>query len=336
MVILKIAFVYVATILGAGFATGKELVNFFAKFNNIGILGFTISCILLGLCCISILDTIYKINVFTYKQFIYTIFGKFGKYIEWFNICFLFILFSTMLAGGGETISNVFNINIILSNILFCTIIFISFIFGKKCIINLNTILCPLLIIGCILIGIYLCFETTPVFNNNINALISPIIYTSYNSITTISVLFTIKDSIINRKIAIYSGILSGIFIFLIGLFMLIPLIKNYDIIYNSALPILNLIKNENIFKNIYSFTILIAIFTTAVSNGITLENTFKEKYNLNGTIIKIGIIILGILFSLMGFSNIVSFIYPIFGIIGIFEILVIIIIFLTNASIDK
>ncbi len=334
--ILKIAFIYTGTILGAGFATGRELVSFFAKFNNMGIIGFVLACFLLALTCISILDIIHKTNASTYKQFMYNIFGKFGIYIEWFNICLLFILFSAMLAGGGATISNIFNINEMVSIAIFCIITFIALIFGKNAIININTILCPILIIGGILIGIYLYFKATPVFNSNIEVIASPFIYTSYNAITTISVLFAIKDIIINKKVIIYSGLLGGIFIFLIGLFMLLPLVRDYNIIYNSSLPILDLIKNENSIKNVYSFTVLSAIFTTAVSNGVALENTFKQKYNVNSISLKIIIILLGVLFSLMGFSNIVNIVYPIFGIIGMFEILVIIISFLVNSSIDK
>ncbi|WP_317366417.1 hypothetical protein [uncultured Tyzzerella sp.] len=333
--ILKIALVYTGTILGAGFATGKELVSFFAQFGNMGILGFLISCLLLALTCMSILNMIYKTKVNTYSQFIHNIFGRYGVYIEWFNIALLFILFSAMLAGGGATLCNMFNINEMASIIIFCIITFIALIFGKDAIININTILCPILILGGILIGIYVYFNATPVFNNNIKPIISPFIYTSYNGITTISVLFAIRDIVKNKKIVIYSSILGGVFIFSIGIFMLLPLTKNYDYIYNSPLPLLKLIENKSIIKNIYAFTVLSAIFTTAVSNGVALETTFKEKYNINGLSLKIILIVVGISFSLMGFSNIVNIVYPIFGAIGMFEILVIMLSFFSS-SIDK
>ena len=329
--ILKIAFIYTGTILGAGFATGKELLSFFGQFNKIGILGFLFACFLLSLTCMSILDSVYKTKANTYSKFLNNIFGKYGVYIEWFNICLLFMLFSGMLAGGGATLSNVFDINEILSMCIFCIMTLIALIFGKNAIITINTILCPILIIGGILIGIYSYFQVTPVFNSNVKALISPFIYTSYNRITTISVLFAIKDIVTNKKVVIYSSILGGIFILSIGIFMLIPLIKHYEYIQNSTLPMLKLVENKELIKNVYGITVLCAIFTTAVSNGVTLESAFDEKYNTKGISLKIIIILLGILFSLMGFSSIVNIVYPIFGVIGMFEILVIIIRFFVS-----
>lgn len=334
--ILKIACIYTGTILGAGFATGKELVSFFAIFGKMGILGFFIACFLLSLCLISILGIIYNTKVRTYEQFMSHIFGKLGKYIEVFNIILLFILFSAMLSGGGATISNIFYINETMGIIIFCIAVFLALIYGERAIININTILCPVLIIGGMLIGIYLYFfDTVNVFNSNTKALTSPFIYTSYNAITTISVLFSVKSIITNKKVVIFGGILGGLFIFCIGIFMLLPLVENYDIIKNEALPILSLIKNKKIIKIVYTFTVISAIFTTAISNGFALEDTFKNKININKIYLKIIIIILGIMFSFLGFSNIVNIVYPIFGYLGMFEILVIVITFL-SIVIDK
>lgn len=331
--IFKIALIYTGTILGAGFATGKELVTFFASFNKGGIIGFFISCFLLSLICMATLHIMYKVKANTYSEFMYIIFGRFSKYIEYFNIFLLFVLFSAMLAGGGATISNTFNININVSILIFCLVTFVSLIFGKNAIISINTILVPMLIIGGGLIGIYLYFyNVAPVFNNSGKALISPFLYTSYNAITTISVLFAIRHLITNKKTIFYSSLLAGIFIFIIGLCMLLPLIENYINIYSEPLPILSLIGNKHFIKEIYTFTVLAAIFTTAVSNGVALENWFKERLKINTLLLNFIILLCGVLFSLMGFSNIVNIVYPLFGFLGMFEIVVILIIFLTKA----
>ena len=332
--ILKIAFIYTGTILGAGFATGKELVTFFAILNKKGIFSFLLACLLLALCCISILGVIYKTKAKTYQDFMHSIFGRFGKYIQIFNLLLLFVLFSAMLAGGGATICSMFNINHILSIFIFCVLTFLALIYGKKAIVSVNTILCPILIIGGILIGVYLQFSTISVFNNNVKAVILPFIYTSYNAITTISVLFSIKHLISSKKIIVFSSLLGGMFIFFIGLSMLIPLINNIDYIKDESLPILILI-NKDIVKNIYSTTVLCAIFTTAVSNGVALQDSIKTYIKIKPIYIKISIILLGVMFSSMGFSKIVSVLYPIFGYIGMFELIVIILMFLSN-SIDK
>ena len=46
--ILKIVMVIVGTLVGAGFASGREIYLFFAKFGKLGIVGILISGILTG------------------------------------------------------------------------------------------------------------------------------------------------------------------------------------------------------------------------------------------------------------------------------------------------
>ena len=53
MSILKVIFVIIGTLIGAGFASGQEVYVFFFSFGIKGVLGITISSILIGL-------TIYK------------------------------------------------------------------------------------------------------------------------------------------------------------------------------------------------------------------------------------------------------------------------------------
>lgn len=158
----KLAFIYVGTILGAGFASGKELLAFFGKFQNMGIVGFLISCILLSLSLIVILDLIKNSNAKDYKSFLQNIFGfKMAKFIEILNIVFLFTIFSAMLAGGGVALADIFGINFKICSILFTFLIFISLFFGEKSVIYINSILCPILIFLGAFIGIYIYFFTS-------------------------------------------------------------------------------------------------------------------------------------------------------------------------------
>lgn len=323
--IFKIALIFTGTILGAGFATGKELVTFFGVLGKNGTYSFFISCFLLSLCGVAILKVIYTTDATTYSQFMENIFGRFGLYIQYFNICFLFILFSAMLSGGATTISQVFNINEAISLLIFCVITFFSLIFGENAIVKINTILCPFLIICGMLIGIYLYFYTNvSVFSQNTSALVSSVVYTSYNAITTISVLFAVKNMVINKKVIFLGGILSGVFVFCIGIFMLLPLIQNIDYVKDLSLPLFSLIDDKSFIKNLYTITVLCAIFTTAVSNGVAIQNSFKK----DTIFAKVVMVLLGAIFSMMGFNNIVSVVYPIFGYLGMFEMLVIVILF--------
>lgn len=76
--------------------------------------------------------------------------------------------------------------------------------------------------------------------------------------------------------------------------------------------------------KKIYGMIILISIFTTSISLGMSfLSNTSSDNKSFNT--ISILMCISGVVFSSFGFSNLINFLYPILGIIGFSQILKII-----------
>ena len=76
--------------------------------------------------------------------------------------------------------------------------------------------------------------------------------------------------------------------------------------------------------KNIYGIIILISIFTTAISLGISfLKNISINKKNYN--VISILICASAVIFSKFGFSNLVNMMYPILGFVGLLQIIQII-----------
>ena len=75
--------------------------------------------------------------------------------------------------------------------------------------------------------------------------------------------------------------------------------------------------------KSVYGMIILISIFTTAISLGISfLKNVSitKKSYNVLAALICTSAVI----FSNIGFSNLVNMMYPILGVLGLLQLLLI------------
>ena len=70
MEILKIVFVIIGTLIGAGFASGQEIYIFFFSFGIKGLLGILISSIVIGITIHITLKLIKKNNVKDYKEFL--------------------------------------------------------------------------------------------------------------------------------------------------------------------------------------------------------------------------------------------------------------------------
>ena len=70
MNILKVAFVIIGTLIGAGFASGQEVYTFFFSYGINGILGIIISSLIIGYTIYKTFKIIEKNNIKNYKEFL--------------------------------------------------------------------------------------------------------------------------------------------------------------------------------------------------------------------------------------------------------------------------
>lgn len=194
-------------------------------------------------------------------------------------------------------------------------------------IIKVNTVLIPVLIVFIIILAT----KNLNVFENVNDKMIqlsffesiySAIIYSSYNSITLIPIVITLKKYIKNKTQAIIISILVILTLIILAI-SIYGLILKVDIDINKLeLPTVYVAgMSGKIYKLIYGGIILVAIFTSSISAGYSiLENYIDnpKKYK------KIAILICasGILVSKIGFSTLINVLYPIFGLLGIIQII--------------
>lgn len=86
-------------------------------------------------------------------------------------------------------------------------------------------------------------------------------------------------------------------------------------------MPVVYVVKNNFIeLSKFYDAVILIAIFTTAISAGMSfLNNVCKNKRRLK--IIAIGICTVSVVITPISFSKLVEIFFPLFGYIGLIQI---------------
>lgn len=333
----KIIFVLIGTFVGAGFASGKEVFNFFTIYSIDGIISIFIFSILLFLLIYKCLNIKTNLKLESYNEFIFYLEKKY----RFFNNRFFLILINIFLASSFyimiAALSSLFDyqFNIakfitIIWTILICYIIFYKK--NIKFIYIINSVLMPVLILFIISLCLFninlnnINFNET---NNNLNIIYSifmGLLYFSYNSLLLIPIIFDLKvdenkkEKNNNFKIAaIYSFI-----IFLITFLINLLLLSCYNLIYNLELPILY-ISNSSIkmFSYLYFFIILSAIFTTMISSGYSFISNFKKN---NFKIKLIIFLSFSFIFCVFSFSDLINFFYPLFGLIGFIQIFLILI----------
>ncbi len=326
----KIAGVYVAMIIGAGFASGQELLQFFLKYGLWGFLGIALSSFLIFLVGYAVLSLAINNSLNTQSEFFKKIAGEnFSLFIEIMIGFMFFVFYTTMVSAAGAAFDQVFNLNFTKSVILFSLLCFFALIFGVKALVRINTLIAPILVIGGLFIGIYtIIFETRNAFSSGADILLnnwltSAVIYAAYNIVTSVSVLVSIKDYAADVKSAKKSAMISGITLFVLGSVLMLGLYLNREFVSNFEIPVLAMIyKHGYLFEYLYLFILLLAIFTTAIGNGFSFIEFLNSKLNISRLNTSIILFFLGIFFAHIGFSNFVGKVYPAFAIVGILEII--------------
>lgn len=314
----KSIFAITASIVGAGFASGKEISVYFLQFGLTSILFAVIIFLLFGFGIKIILkvgqfhSNLDELNTFLYKRK-----SNFANFLFIFST---FIIFSAMLSGIISLCTQI-NLNN-LSMVIFFVIGFIL-INGYNWIIKLNALISPILIGSIVFVCIFI-IANNRVYNLPSNKNIpeifaNTILYTSTNLLTSISVILFIGGKISKKQI---NSISWGSAISIMLMFILIIIALNSSQQNNSNLPILTLLNRLS--KNIYIFYIPIILFasiTTVVSCGLSLINYYNPTFKSNIFTV-IFIMAIGIIIGNLGFTNIIKYLYPIIGIIGTIQLI--------------
>lgn len=334
--ILKVVFVIIGTLIGAGFASGQEIYLFFFSYGIKGIVGIIVSSILMGVVIYKTLIIVDKYQLKNYKEFLNVYMPKEKKLIS-VNIksiinivinAFILITFFIMIAGFGAYFEQELGINKIIGSVILAILSFVVFMTSVKGVVKVSEILVPILIIFITIIGAInikdinlIELENYIIRVNNSNYLLSGILYCSYNSILLIPVLITLKNYIKDKRQIRIIAISTTIILILLSMIIFLLLVKIDVDITKLEMPVAYVVSHMfKILKLTYGFIILGSIFTTAISLGTSfLQNTSKSKKGY--TQIALFMCIMSAIISTVGFSNLINLLYPIFGYLGLIQI---------------
>ncbi|MCL2420719.1 MAG: hypothetical protein FWD03_02575 [Defluviitaleaceae bacterium] len=327
---LKLAALYAAVILGAGFASGQELLQYFVGYGTSGIWGLIVAGIVFAMVGWAILDICHRKGINNYKQLMAYLVGKrIGLGLEWLAAAFLFVLLTAMLAAGGAMLEQSVNFPFGAGVLALAVLVLAILWFDLEGIVWINGILTPLMIAGGIFIGLYTFFNhSVGTFYQNSVApfwILSAVVYASYNIVPALSVLSSAGKLAASRKDCMIGGLLGGAVLTLLGISMALPLYLYFADIIAVEIPFLVIVVGYgHIFTLLYVALMLCAIVTTAVVNAYALVEWSRGYIKLPRRTQSVILVALGIPAAFMGFSNIVGYIYPLFGLLGIFLIVVV------------
>lgn len=327
--VFQVAAVFIGTIVGAGLASGKEITQFFTSYGLKSFIGIA----LCGIFYIAMGSIISRIsidnNLNSYSHVIKQVSPNIlGNVLGVITTLYIISSASIILAGSGALLNQFFGIPKIVGTLLMAVLALFTLLRGTKGLIEINSLIVPSLIIVIVTIMLLYVFF----YNDSINIetlksfpvqkkgwLLSTILYSGYNILCCSGVLVPLSKEMKKKSTLFWGIVLGALGLTLLCFLINIMLMLNQPYIYKYEIPLLYIANRFGKSIQIMLLSIiLLEMFSTEVSDVYSISKTLEQSFNIS---FKKGIflvIILALPISQIGFTNLISTLYPIFGVLSL------------------
>jgi uncharacterized membrane protein YkvI len=319
----QIAAVYVGTVIGAGFATGREIVEFFTRFGFVGFIGILISGLLFIYLGSKIMIKAHEIKATSFEQFNEYLFGKwFSKFMNILMMGMLLGVTAVMLSGAGALFEEQLGFPKQVGVLLTIILGFLTMIVGMKGLFAVNTFVVPLMIIFNVFLMLHsvrdpLFLESMfeiPYVDDGWKSVIAPFTYAAFNLAMAQAVLVPVAAEMEDIKMVKWGGYLGGALLTLILISSHFTLITVPNVTFYE-IPMAIVVKS--MFSGLYIIYILIIfgeIFTSVIGGVFGLEKQLKNYWKGSSLVIVSFIFTFAYLLSFFEYSKLLAYLYPMFG----------------------
>ncbi len=328
---LRIAGVYVGTIIGAGFASGQEILQFYTGYGWWGILGTLVTVILYPLLGYYLVVLGKRLNALSHKSVIYHLCGKYiGFVIDLLLAFFLFGVGVIMVAGSGSLFKQQFGLDPAVGYAIMAVLVIVALLLSLQRLLDVISIITPFAFVLVIILAVYAAMtaDTTGVDIDAVartqeqlaspNWLLSAALHVSFNVAITVSIMAIVGATEKNYQAAKRGAVLGGIILGVIALVINLAMYFNIHDLVGTDMPVLLVATQISPVIGLAMAVVLLAmIFNTAVPSLYTFTARF---FTVDTRRFKVAAVVVGIVaFSLgfIGFTDLVNTIYPLLGYVG-------------------
>jgi uncharacterized membrane protein YkvI len=325
--IARVAFTYIGTVVGAGFASGQEILQFFTRYGAAATWTIILSTCLFIWVGIKLMLMAHDLKAGSYEDLNKSLFGEtIGKGISLFTMAVLFCITTVMLAGGGTLFEEQLHLSYQTGLLVTLFLAYWVLSRGIEAIMTVNSIVVPIMILFSVIIVIYtwnspghdgwLTHSSDFSFSQVWGA---PFLYTAFNLATAQAVLVPMGAAATHRSVLVTGGLLGGLGIGLLLLAAHFALSAQMPGISQFEIPMGNIITRlGNFAQTAYLLVIYGEIFTTYIADAYGLCLQLRQRTKLPPTLILISVLLLSYCFSQLGFKLLLSVLYPLFGMVSV------------------
>ncbi len=326
---LYLAGAFVGVIVGAGFGSGQEIMQFFTNFGFYSIPAILLATVLFSFIAMQLSQLGSHMQATSHKEIIEVLCGRFlGQVMDIILSFFLFGVGVIMIAGAGSIVEQQFGISAIWGSLFMTVITILTMLLKVEKIITIISSITPFLLVIMIFISGYALYKNgiTPIdVERNVdlnkaaasNWFMSALLYVSFNVGVGFSMLSVISGTFKNKKQAAIGGIMGGILLGILLLLINIGMMTDMVNMQIVEMPTLFLANNISpIIGNLLSIILLAMIYNTCVGMfyAFTVRIIPQGRF-FHPSVVIVGAIGFGLSFA--GFTVLVNTVYPIMGYVG-------------------
>ncbi len=324
----------IAILIGSGFATGQEVLQYFSSYGYLGVLGVIVVFLLflyVGVEFITVGQK-YKFSKGSdiYKYYCGNIVGNFYDY---FSIAFIYMSYIVMVGGSGATLKQQYGLPESVGGIMLGVLVAGTVILGLGKIVDVIGKIGPVIIILTIILGVY-SIAQNPEGIVNANKILPKLdllkastnwfyaagSYVGFCMLWLAAFITSMGASSKSRKESAL-GAAFGVVGFSIALAIItLGILANIEEVAGTMIPTLVLARNISpSMAFIFSIIVIAGIYTTSVPLLWQVVSRFSEEGTSNFRILTVILAAVGVFIGLrLPFDRLVNIIYVINGYVGI------------------
>jgi len=331
--ILAYAGVYVGAVIGAGYASGQEILQFFAGYGYIGLVGALITTILLAWYGAVFMELGHRLKTNSHKVVCRYLCGNLlGGLADYVLLFFMFGMITIMISGGGAAMEQYYGWDPMIGKLIIAFATFLTVFSGFSSALKTLGFITPVMVIGVLIISMITIGQNYGKLTHldETLAIIKPatasnfwwfaaIIYVSYNVVPGVSTFASLGNAEKNVLVARSAGIVGGLTLGICILFITIAIFSNLAEVASYQIPFLEIAKQINYTSGLlFSILLLAAVYTTAVSNLYGMGIRFFDAGSAKFRLMVFVVIIAAVLASMFPFNQLVGTVYPALGVLGL------------------
>ncbi|MCC4263743.1 hypothetical protein LL240_04650 [Oceanimonas baumannii] len=330
--IIKIASAFIGIIVGAGFASGQEVLQYFTSFGHLGTAAAVVATALFAYLGMMLTWLGSRTQTRSHKAVVYQISGRYlGVIVDGVIIFTLFGVGVVMIAGAGSTLHQQFELAPMIGSVLMTLMIGATLMLNVNRVVGLIGSITPFLVLALLLICIYSLFamdrsfaELAPIAESVESTLphwlVSAVNYVSFNIAVGAAMSLVMGGAEPDARIARWGGLLGGVGVGVMIMISHLAIFSQIDVVAGYPLPLLKIIDGISPWlAKAMALVLFGMIFSTGASMFYAFVARFMEMRTTAANRFSIITLAVGFVASFAGFTQLVAFFYPLIGYLGLF-----------------